>query len=533
MKYLLFLFVLISSVAFAQDNRYCSVGNVWTGGTSDGPAALPQACLNTSIANTPSPGAVTTVTGSLLTAYAAASCGDTLVVPHGTVQTFTFAQYKSLFPSKGCDDAHWITVRTDGTIPAEGVRVDPSYAPQMFKLLISGTKYGQLAGSDHIRFIGIEVAADPATDGGWTQDLIDMRGVNHIIWDRSYFHGTPNTENTRGLGIFGGTYIGVVDSYFSDFKCIAKTGACSDAQAILIGDTTLPEGTIAIKNNYLVGAAETILAGGSQTGQTIPSDIEIRKNTLTKPTNWNPTDDSFIGPEMYIVKNLFECKNCQRVLFEGNTLSGCWGGFTQQGWASVFSPRGSWAAVQDITYRDNLIRHVGGGWQIAATQFTPAGTTSTVDALASQRYSFHDNVIEDLDGAHYNAGGWSLQITSAFTVNAPLNNVSIHNNTIYGDRNHILAIVGSDPTNPKLPFNINITNNVLGAGSWPVVSTGGAIGGCAKADQPLSTFTNCWSNWSFTGNTVLLEDSASYQWPTGNNLVTVGASWKSEQAATH
>jgi hypothetical protein len=525
LKKLLLAVLLFGALGIAQaqtpDNRYCGAGNVWTGGISDGPAALPQSCLNTASVNTPSPGSVIPVVGSLLTAYNAAQCGDTLVVPHGTVYSVPPAV---TFAAKGCDDQHWITIKSDGTLPAEGVRVSPKDEPQMFKFVLKGSATVAVQG-DHIRFIGMEAAMDPT--GGATTNLLSIQGGNHIIVDRSYFHGLPgNKESRRGMGINGGTYIGVVESWFEEFHCIAVTGSCSDAQAILLADTTLPEGTIAIKNNYLVGAAETILAGGSQQGATVPSDVEIRRNTMTKPMNWNPSDPSFIGPQKYIVKNLFELKNAQRVLFEGNQLSNCWGGFSQVGWASVFTPRGTWASVQDITYRYNVAKHVGAGWQIAASKAGDNG----VDSAAAQRFSFHDNEIDDIDNVHYNGSGWSLQITSGLDTNPPLNNVLIDHNLIHGDPDKTLLIVGANPANPKLPFNITITSNVFEVGKFPVWSMGGTNGVCASKNQPLTTFNQCWNPYTFTGNTLLLEDNKMWPWPDGNDLVLGGFSRLNERS---
>lgn len=522
-------FLLMAGSMMAQDNRYCSATNVWLGGTNDGPADLPKACLNTAVVNTPSPGATTLVAstnGALQAAYTAAHCGDTLVVPHGTVYTFNWNGMN--FPAKNCDDQHWITIKSDGALPAEGVRVSPSYAPQMFKIMIKGSNTINVPG-DHIRWIGVEVASD--TTGGPTVNHVNLSGGKYIVFDRSYLHGAPNFEARRGLFLTGSNFVGVVESYFSEFHCIAGA-SCTDAQAISAGDGDVISGVWAIKDNYLEAAGENILFGGTTEGSIINSDIEIRKNTMAKQVCWNSAESCWVGPIRYVVKNLFEVKNAQRVLFEGNTLSYSWGGFTQVGEASVFTPRGTWAAVQDITYRYNTIAHVGSGWQIAAT--LAAGNTGP-DALALQRLSFHDNTITDLDAAHYNGGGWTWQISSAFVKNVPLNNLLITKNAISGDPNHSLMVIGSEPTNPLKPFNITITDNLVNAGIYPVWSTGGTIGTCAAKDQPITSFTNCWTNWTFTGNFIQLQDRGgwnAYAWPTGNTLMQVN-SWTATQAAQH
>lgn len=529
MKYFsLLLLLLAATFVGAQDNRYCPAG-VWTGGASDGPAALPQQCLNTSIASTPSPGAVTpagTTATSLMAAYAAAQCGDTLVVPHGTVLTFNYNQMT--FPAKGCDNQHWITIKSDGLLPAEGTRVNPAYAPQMFKIVVKGSNTVNIPG-DHIRWIGVELAPD--TTGSPVVSYFTLLNGKYQVFDRLYLHGVPGFEVRRGIMLTGSSFVGVVESYFSDFHCIAVTGTCTDSQTIAAGDGSVPGGVWSIKDNYLEAAGENILFGGTENGSVIWSDIEIRANTITKQVCWNPVEPCWTGPAQYVVKNLFELKNAQRLLFEGNTLSYNWGGFSQVGEASVFTPRGTWAAVQDITYRYNTIAHVGSGWQIGASQFQlPSG--AYVDSVALQRLSFHDNTISDVDAVHYAGSGWTWQLTSGFTVNAPLNNVFIARNVISGDPNHTLLIVGESPTNPVKPFNITITNNVVNAGIYPVWSQGGVNGVCSVKNQPLTTFTTCWTNWTFAGNTVIIQDRggwAAYQWPAGNTLVQAN-SWTATQA---
>src|SRR5207245_8688393 len=41
----------------------------------------------------------------------------------------------------------------------------------------------------------------------------------------------------------------------------------------------------------------------------------------------------------FIVKNHFELKNGRRVLFEGNVLENNWGGFSQNGFSIVLTPK--------------------------------------------------------------------------------------------------------------------------------------------------------------------------------------------------
>jgi len=142
-------------------------------------------------------------------------------------------------------------------------------------------------------------------------------------------------------------------------------------------------GVYKIVNNYLEAAAENVMFGGAA-GSQIPSDIEIRRNYMFKPISWLPGRPNFFGKK-FIVKNLFELKNAERVLVESNLMENSWGGYSQVECGILLTPPGTWAAVQDVTIRKNLIRHIGSGMQLAASK------SRGMDSLAAQRWSIHDD----------------------------------------------------------------------------------------------------------------------------------------------
>ena len=92
---------------------------------------------------------------------------------------------------------------------------------------------------------------------------------------------------------------------------------------------------------------------------TIPSDIEIRRNHVFKPTSWKGK---------WLVKNLFEIKNAQRVLVEGNVFENNWQD-GQGGSAIVMKSVNqdgtcTWCVAKDITFRLNLIKNTGSGFAL-------------------------------------------------------------------------------------------------------------------------------------------------------------------------
>lgn len=525
-KLLLLTLLTVATAAMAQpDNRYCGPGDAPNFGVAkDGPAALPARCINTAIDSTPSPGTIINVSAGqdVQEALQAAACGDTISLQAGT----TYAPFA--LPPKKCDAAHWITIRSsapDSALPPQGTRITPCYAgvvslparprfdcaPSRNVLARIELKNGAgaitvSAGANHYRLIGLEVTRTPGT--GLTYALIRFEdGVDHIVIDRCWIHGTPLDETVRGVYLGGSTHVGIVDSYFNDFHCIAVTGACTDAQAINGGNSTVPIGVYKIVNNYLEGAAENLMLGGAA-GSQIPADIEVRHNYMFKPLTWMPGRTDFIGKK-FIVKNVFELKNAERVLVEGNVMENSWGGYTQVGYGILLTPRGGWAAVQDVTIRYNLIRHTGSGMQLAATKADDG------DSLAAQRWSIHDDLLEDLDPVVYNGDGIVFQISSGFKNNIPLNSVSVDHVTV-ATKSPVksLMIVGAEPENPRLPFDITFTNNILPAGRYSVWSTG--VGTCPKSGQPSTTFQDCWSSFKVTNNVIIAYPGDQGPWPAGN-----------------
>jgi hypothetical protein len=528
-KKLLLLALLIGgTTAMAQaDNRYCQPSDTPDfGAAKDGPAALPNRCINTALTSSPSHGKEIKVSDpkGVEAALQSASCGDTIVLLAGK----TFAPFT--LPPKKCDAAHWITIRTsaDSDLPPEGTRVTPCYAGQAslpdrppyscptpknalarVELKAGAGAITVAEGANHYRIIGLELTRTAGT--GTVYALIRFEdGVDHVIIDRSWIHGTPLDENVRGVYLGGSSYVGIVDSYFNDFHCIARTGTCTDAQAINGGNSNVPAGVYKIVNNYLEGAAENVMFGGARATQ-VPADIEIRRNYMFKPLSWQPGRPNFIGKN-FIVKNLFELKNAERVLFEGNVMENSWGGYSQVGFGILLTPRGSWAAVQDVTIRLNLIRHTGSGMQLAASKLEQD------DSLAAQRWSIHDDLLEDVDADAYKGYGIVYQISSGFRNNVPLNNVVIKHITV-NTRGRIknLMIVGVAPENPRLPDAISFTDNIVPAGQYSVWTTG--LGTCPKSGQPATTFENCWKSFRVTNNVIIDYPNSQGPWPPGNFLV--------------
>jgi len=543
------LFSSLSSVstfaATAADNTYCGPGDVARFGSGlDGPASLPHRCIYTALSATPSPGPVRAVAAgaNLQTVLNAAQCGDTISLQAGATFTGNFT-----LPAKPCDSQHWITIRTsapDSSLPPEGTRLTPCYsgvsslpggAPfacsqsknVTAKLVYptGGDTSGPVAfatGANHYRLIGLEVTRAPATGGVMELVLVRMGGTaNHIIIDRSWLHGLTHEETARGVYLTNMSYTAIIDSYLSDFHCAVK-GKCADSQAIAGGGADAPTGPYKVVNNFLEAAAENILFGAAASTQS-PSDIEIRRNHLFKRLNWLAGEPGFVGGPLgtpFIVKNHFELKNAQRVLFEGNILENNWGGFSQNGFSILLTPKSQnvsgvgtcpMCQVTDITLRFNRVSHSGAGFQLA----TAMDSIPNAAALAGTRFSIHDMTIDDINKSRYHGSGTLFLLLNGWPSNV-LNNVTVEHITGFPDPgSHVLSI-GNATSKPKMAA-FNFVNNIVGAGRYPVWSAL-ASGDCAAANIPVKVLPACFSSYTLRSN-VLVSSPTNYPvsaWPSGN-----------------
>ncbi len=319
------------------------------------------------------------------------------------------------------------------------------------------------------------------------------------------------------------TNVAVVDSYFSDFHCIAVTGFCTDSHAISGGVGNTQDGPFKIQDNFLEASGEAILFGGGPATFT-PTDITVVNNHFWKPWQWMKGSSNFIGgPDghPFIVKNHFELKNAVRVLVEANILENSWGGFSQAGFAILLTPKnqhtkaGTYVCplcqVTDITIRYVRISHAAGGIQMATAREVGDGPP----ALAGARWSIHDVVIDDLS-KKYVGEGTGFIILNGWPTN-PLNNVTINHVTAFPDPLGQMMLVGNLETNPSM-YALVFTNNLMTTGQYPVWNTGGGSTNCAYKDVPVISIANCFTTYTFDNNGLIATPAAfpPSTWPANN-----------------
>jgi hypothetical protein len=511
----------------------------------DGPAQLPLVTVAATMADSPAPGSVINVNagGNLQTALNNAQCGQTIQLQAGSSFNGPFN-----LPAKGCNDQNWIIIRTsspDSSLPADGQRVTPCYAGvaslegrpaytctnpvnvlAKVQMVNGGNGPFQIAnGANFYRFIGLEITRQNGIKGSAT--LIGLAGTaDHIIVDRSWLHGNAQDETSNGFSMSGGTYIAIVDSYFSDFHCISGTGSCTDSHAAGGGVTDTQDGPYLIQNNFLEAAGEAVMFGGG--GATLtPTDITIIGNHFFKPWQWMKGSNPFVGGtdgNPFIVKNHLELKNAVRVLVEANLMEDSWGGFTQKGHGILLTPKNQHTRtganvcpicqVTDVTIRYTQISHAGGG-MVIATVLSGDGEGGA-PALAGARFSIHDIVMDDLN-KKYVGGGDGFMIANNWPTN-PVNTITINHTTVFPDANSHALTMGNVAGDAAM-YGLVYTNNLTLTGQYPIWDVfGGGLDSCSSGDVPITSIQNCFTSYNFQSNGLIASPAhfPPSKWPANN-----------------
>ena len=457
-----------------------------------GNVALPL-LLDTPMPSAPSAGGKiisVAANGDFQAALNAAQPGDVIELARGATYSGNFT-----LPNKGTSTA-WIVVRpaSGAALPVEGQRMTPALAASLALPKVMSPDYSYAirtaVGAHHYRLVALEVTF--ASTAPYNYGLILLGGSNadegqttlasiphDLVLDRMYVHGTEALSLKRCVGLNSAS-TAVIDSYLSG--CHAD-GA--DSQAI--GGWNGP-GPFKIVNNYLEGAGENVIFGGADPSipNLVPSDIEIRRNHITKPTSWHGS--------RWLVKNLLEFKNAQRVLIEGNVFENNWQN-GQEGsgivlWSANQGGTAPWTVTQDVTFRLNVMRNVGAGFQITATGDSPA--------IPARRIAITDNLVYGINQPGFEGNGRAFQVFGALT------DVTLAHNTVVGSTTHSVVFAPPGTTTRRLIVRDNILEGVIhgdgmgnGSSSW-------------NQYAPDGTF--------LTNVVVIANDGTVY--PTGNSYPT-------------
>jgi hypothetical protein len=223
--------------------------------------------------------------------------GDTILLRAGETFTGNF-----ILRAKSSSSTAYITIRSDASdsvLPAPGVRLVPEGRPAANVSLSSLARIVGLGGAakstpvlraeqgahhyrlQFIRFDGTAQVGYETLIAFGTDDP-QSNPPHDIVLDRVYIHGHPTKGQKRGISL-NGRAIEVSNSYIANIKAVN-----ADSQALGGWNGA---GPFKIINNYLEAAGENVMFGGAWPASSglIPSNIEIRRNHITKPVAWrNP-----------------------------------------------------------------------------------------------------------------------------------------------------------------------------------------------------------------------------------------------------
>ena len=420
--------------------------------------------------------------GDLQAALNAAQSGDQIVLQAGATFIGNFE-----LPNKG-DIGQPITVRSsalDAGLPGQGTRVSPANAGAMPKILTPTVSAAlrTTPGTRGWQLVGLEIGAAPSApfvyslvsfgDVGGGQNSLGQVPAR-IVLDRSYVHGRDGFSVRRCIALNSAS-TAVVNSYLE--HCHEVVG---ESQAIAGWNGP---GPFRIENNYLEASSEVITLGGSDPSITnlVPSDIEIRRNHITRPMAWQGR---------YGVKNLIEFKTGQRVLIQGNVLENNWAdqqvGFAMLFWSVNADGNAPWTVMQDITIRDNVLRNTAQVINIAAKGGNPSEPT--------RRISIANNLIYRVGAAALGGGGRGFQILG-----------DVHDVTII--RNSLFATSHATLIDNGTMSNLRIIDNVYGRTDYGIFGGAGAGEGTKALDRYAP-------GWTLSGNAIVGALASSY--PGGN-----------------
>jgi hypothetical protein len=420
--------------------------------------------------------------GDLQAALVNARPGDTITLEPGATYVGNFT-----LPEKS--GTGWITIRPSGADPVpEGTRITPALAAGLPKLRSPNNQPVVLAArsAHHWRLVLLELEGGgdksgeilALGDGSAAQSSLSH--VPHdLVIDRCYIHGDAATGQKRCVALNSAATT-ITSSHISDCKRVGQ-----DAQAIAGWNGP---GPFTISNNYLEGAAENLIFGGSDPSipNLVPSDILITGNLISRPPEWRR--------QSWQVKNLLELKNARRVKIVRNVIQNNWQA-AQSGFAVLFTVRNQdggcrWCQVEDVVFEGNVVQHSAAGISIL-------GFDDNHPSLQTQSIVIRNNVFADIDNQNWGGNGYCFMFNGG-----PRRIVIDHNTIIQEHASGILQVEGP----PVLEF--TFTNNIVRHNAYGIIGSDHAPGrDTISAFFPASTVTH---------NVIADGDASRY--PSGNQF---------------
>ncbi|HXE79122.1 MAG TPA: right-handed parallel beta-helix repeat-containing protein [Vicinamibacterales bacterium] len=257
------------------------------------------------------------------------------------------------------------------------------------------------------------------------------------------------------------------------FKVVAimMTGgspATSKASAEVSASLTTSGRSALVKWNPVAGATSYRVYRGTRAGgQNVYMSTPAGATSLVYTGSGERSGTPPAAASRWMVKNLLELKNAQRVTIEGNVIEHVWP-HAQNGYAVLLTPRNQsntapWSVVRDVTLRHNIIRRANGGINILGYDYAAkSGSQRT------RRITIAHNLAEEIGTSDWGGNGHFVIITQSPT------DVRIDHNTIL--QSHMLVAI-DDGQSSGFVF----TNNLTRHNTYGIFGSGAGSGNAALA----------------------------------------------------
>jgi len=392
---------------------------------------------------------------------------------------------------------HEILITADpSTLPRAGVRIDLSYAGKLPRIVADTRKsaLGTAPGAKHFTIRGLEFApldraerdmiwVDGDEDGRMSDPATEP---HHITFDQVIIRGDEKKGLHRGMRL-NGAHLTVTNSWID--RCF-EFGRESQAIASLNGS-----GPFRIENNYLEASGENYLLGGAPLHLKVtPAGLTFRRNHLAKNPEWKSWTPK------PVVKNLFELKVVRGAVIEQNVLEYNWK-HAQTGWAILFTPKtgtpefdGDLIRVEDVVFRDNVVRHVASAINIAVVD----GPVRGVRIL--------NNLFEDVSKAKWGGDGKFLQIASGAS------DIEVGHNTVVDSDGTAFLSMYKDRRAPHVS-GLRFHHNIVHEGQYGIFGNGGLGSDALERLAPDAVFEN---------NAIYDTGTRKIRYPSSNLVIPAG-----------
>ncbi|MGH8638037.1 MAG: hypothetical protein ACREUZ_12960, partial [Burkholderiales bacterium] len=309
------------------------------------------------------------------------------------------------------------------------------------------------AAGENILFGG----ADPSITNLVPSDIVIRR--NHLYKPLSWRKAILPTPGSVSAAARTGGSLGAGTHYFRVVAVMSTgTRVVVSAPSAQVSSTVGSSGAVALSWGRVAGAdGYRVYRGTSSGNQSVY--LTTTGTSLVYTGSGEAGGSPAASGTKWVVKNTFEVKNGARMTIEGNIFENSWSA-GQYGYAIVLTPRNSgsapWTRVQDLTFTNNIVRHVAGVVNIAGFDSDPT--------LRTERITFRNNLFEDVNHKVYGTSA------KALLVGGGAAELTFDKNTILHTNSSVLYAYG-DPM-PDLVY----TNNISQHHTYGIMGQGSSIG---------------------------------------------------------